>query len=272
MSAEFEKYKAGHSTEYQFKKGMLLLSTSIFIASLVSLVFGFGFKILRETSFLNILGIISTASFVILPILLIRFKTFEGWREALGHRVMVSWSKILWAILQTIVLIGVVVAVDLKKIIPVGYKVSDYHAFIILIVFFSIYKFLAGKLRFLSPASLRENFLPFSLLSEAMRKKIYSLMGLYLFFIFAFGLIYYLLGEAGFRPADKDSLVGFWDYIYFSAITITSTGYGDVAPVGIGRLFSSAESIVGNLYIPLSFAVLLGGMIRKEADEPLSAP
>lgn len=40
-------------------------------------------------------------------------------------------------------------------------------------------------------------------------------------------------------------LKSFLDYEYFSVVTATTLGYGDLHPVGIGRIFASAEAIFG---------------------------
>jgi hypothetical protein len=37
----------------------------------------------------------------------------------------------------------------------------------------------------------------------------------------------------------------FWDYLYFSAVTISTLGYGDYRPVSFGRLAAAAEVIAG---------------------------
>lgn len=42
--------------------------------------------------------------------------------------------------------------------------------------------------------------------------------------------------------------------LYFSAITILSVGYGDLTPIGIGRLFAILEALIGYV-IPAAFVV-----------------
>jgi hypothetical protein len=39
--------------------------------------------------------------------------------------------------------------------------------------------------------------------------------------------------------------IGFWDCIYFSVVTFTSLGYGDLRPCGFGRLVACVEVIFG---------------------------
>ncbi len=54
--------------------------------------------------------------------------------------------------------------------------------------------------------------------------------------------------------------------MYFSGVTITTTGFGDIEPVTfIARMASLYESVTGVLFIGLSLAVYL-------SNSPLRAP
>jgi hypothetical protein len=53
----------------------------------------------------------------------------------------------------------------------------------------------------------------------------------------------------------------YFDCLYFSIITITSTGFGDITPVNtVGKMFASLESIMGVLLVAIGIAVALGGL------------
>ncbi|MBO8174701.1 MAG: two pore domain potassium channel family protein [Thermococcus sp.] len=54
-------------------------------------------------------------------------------------------------------------------------------------------------------------------------------------------------------------LKSFLDYVYFSIVTATTLGYGDLHPVGIGRVLASGEAIFGMFM----WAVLLTVFARK---------
>ena len=41
---------------------------------------------------------------------------------------------------------------------------------------------------------------------------------------------------------------GKWDALYFSIITWTTTGYGDLVPVGASRWFACSEALLGTLF------------------------
>lgn len=60
----------------------------------------------------------------------------------------------------------------------------------------------------------------------------------------------HLVGETGVTPED---------YFYFSAVTYTSLGFGDVLPVGPLRLLAAVEALTGLVLIAwtASFAFLL---------------
>ena len=70
-----------------------------------------------------------------------------------------------------------------------------------------------------------------------------------LFFIFillngAFGVLYYASGTL-----SLDKAASFLDYFYFSVVTFASVGYGDVLPVGIGKIIVVVEVFCGILFM-----------------------
>ncbi|MGV7222183.1 MAG: potassium channel family protein [Nitrospinales bacterium] len=70
---------------------------------------------------------------------------------------------------------------------------------------------------------------------------------LYLVNIIVFSLDYYLLGDS----FDKD-ISSYFDAFYFSSITITTLGYGDIVPDSIfTKLLTSLQSISGIMIIGL---------------------
>ncbi|MBL8021073.1 MAG: two pore domain potassium channel family protein [Leptospirales bacterium] len=77
-------------------------------------------------------------------------------------------------------------------------------------------------------------------------KNFYSTSSM-LWFSFAivslFGCVYFGLDET---QANKRTL---WDWMYFSAITFTTVGYGDLAPTGIMRILAPIEAFLGVLSV-----------------------
>lgn len=57
------------------------------------------------------------------------------------------------------------------------------------------------------------------------------------------------------------------DWIYFSFVTITTLGYGDILPLTqSARSLAFAEAIVGQFYIAVLVAGLVGAYISERAD------
>jgi len=53
------------------------------------------------------------------------------------------------------------------------------------------------------------------------------------------------------------------DFVYFSYITITTTGYGDLtAASNFGRMLAASEALIGQLYLVSVVALLVGNVGR----------
>ena len=53
-----------------------------------------------------------------------------------------------------------------------------------------------------------------------------------------------------------------WDYIYYSFVTLTTLGYGDISPVNqYARALAYIEAICGQIYIAVLIASLVGAHI-----------
>ena len=85
---------------------------------------------------------------------------------------------------------------------------------------------------------------------------------------FTFGFLYFLLliysPENGPSPLDQGStfLVKFLNCIYFSIITATSTGYGDIAPNGISKFLASIQSFIALVV----FAVFVSKLVSYKQE------
>lgn len=66
-----------------------------------------------------------------------------------------------------------------------------------------------------------------------------------------------ILWNAG-RGFPTYSSGGFWRMFYFSAITITTIGYGDIHPISnIARFFVAVEAISGIVFVGLFFNAIV---------------
>jgi hypothetical protein len=85
---------------------------------------------------------------------------------------------------------------------------------------------------------------------------IYLLVGL------AFALVFALSAELGggpfFATVDDPRAV---DYLYFSFVTLTTVGYGDLAARGdLGRMLAVSEALIGQLYLVTVVALLVSNI------------
>jgi potassium channel LctB len=55
------------------------------------------------------------------------------------------------------------------------------------------------------------------------------------------------------------------DIVYFSAVTLLSVGYGDLVPVGIGRIIAMVQALFGFL-LPAAFVVTSVLQVTKKEE------
>ena len=99
-----------------------------------------------------------------------------------------------------------------------------------------------------------------------------------MFFATAYGLIALLSGQQFFAqltmaPNDTPAI----DYLYFSFVTITTTGYGDLTAIsGFGRMTAVLEAIFGQLYLITVVALVVQNLgqrsrMGRKMEEQLEA-
>jgi hypothetical protein len=92
---------------------------------------------------------------------------------------------------------------------------------------------------------------------------IYLLIGM--LFAFAFGAVAVLQHGALFSNGTEGDLQS---HLYFSFITITTTGYGDLSPAGnLARSLSMLEALIGQLYLVTVVAVIVGNLGRQRPGQ-----
>ncbi|WP_210367351.1 potassium channel family protein [Bacillus sp. REN3] len=108
--------------------------------------------------------------------------------------------------------------------------------------------------------SLRTLFIPNKIKGKQLSFENFLTLALtYATVMAGFGLLYYLLEHrgiavlsgGGFRELTT-SYERMATSVYFSAVTLFSVGYGDIAPVGIGRIIAVLEALIGYT-IPAAF-------------------
>lgn len=88
----------------------------------------------------------------------------------------------------------------------------------------------------------------------------------------------FLLGERSLAEASVDASSLSARLLYFSFITLTTTGLGDIRPVSeIAQMLTAGEALTGELYVAIFVARLMGlhieaGRLRTEQDDSDEAP
>ncbi|MBS3055889.1 MAG: two pore domain potassium channel family protein [Candidatus Aenigmarchaeota archaeon] len=92
----------------------------------------------------------------------------------------------------------------------------------------------------------------FSLFEQlTLKQLLISFFVLIIFFGFLYNIFSYIPGNGlmGKSGLIKPGLEGIFDSIYFSAVTTSSLGYGDIAPMGLSRILIMFEVLLGLLFI-----------------------
>lgn len=94
---------------------------------------------------------------------------------------------------------------------------------------------------------------------------IYLLLGI--LFAFAFGVAAALADGQFFAGGDAETQANF---LYFSFVTQTTTGYGDLVPAtGIGRSLAVTEALIGQIYLVTVVALIVANLGRARRGGPL---
>lgn len=109
-------------------------------------------------------------------------------------------------------------------------------------------------------ASIRLLFTPYKIKGKMVSfENFLFLAAIYATVMISFGIMYALLEfnnyavfDDDFTPTVNTFLGRLETCLYFSAITLFSVGYGDIAPIGIGRVIAVSEALIGYT-IPAAF-------------------
>ena len=86
------------------------------------------------------------------------------------------------------------------------------------------------------------------------------------------GLVYaaiHVVDPTALRPADASQALDLDDCLYFSFVTLTSTGYGDILPTTrLVRTLAYLESVAGQLYAAILVATLVSRYVAPLPDAP----
>ena len=83
------------------------------------------------------------------------------------------------------------------------------------------------------------------------------------YFAFLYDVMANLSKSPFFAQPGADSKL---NYLYFSFITLTTTGYGDISPAfGPGRMIAVTEAIIGQLYLVSVVAIVVSAYGKRKA-------
>ena len=93
------------------------------------------------------------------------------------------------------------------------------------------------------------------------------MLGIFVFVNFIFAGLYSFIGLEHLVGINVESeMSGFWDAFFFSAQTLTTVGYGRIAPVGFwASLLAAVESLMGLLAFALATGLMYGRFSRPTA-------
>jgi len=100
------------------------------------------------------------------------------------------------------------------------------------------------------------------------RETIFGAIAAYLLIAIGFAYLYMYVGATQDAPffdtATPDADVPSTSYMYFSLVTITTVGYGDLSPAtSIARFLSTTEALVGQVYLVTIVAMVVGMFIQQ---------
>jgi len=73
---------------------------------------------------------------------------------------------------------------------------------------------------------------------------------------------YFVLGTVASQDNQGSYLIEFLNALYFSVVTFTTLGYGDISPVGVARIIAAIEAFLGSFTMALFVVVFVKKMTR----------
>jgi hypothetical protein len=92
-------------------------------------------------------------------------------------------------------------------------------------------------------------------------------VAIYIIISLVFGMLYYFFDSLNFKSASGSNTGHFLDYIYFSAVTFTTIGYGDIVPkVGTGQIIVLIESCFELIFFPVFGGFIAYKFLQRPND------
>jgi hypothetical protein len=89
----------------------------------------------------------------------------------------------------------------------------------------------------------------------------------FLVIVFIFGILFYLTGSLAANTVSTEKQLKFFDYLYFSLVTFSTIGYGEIIATGIsGKILIVFESCIALAYTPFFGGYLAYLFIQRPKD------
>lgn len=97
---------------------------------------------------------------------------------------------------------------------------------------------------------------------------------IYVFLGMIWAFVYTAIGAWGSEPFFAQHVTATSaDYLYFSYVTLTTVGYGDLtAAGGLGRALAVLEALLGQIYLVTIVALLVSNLRRRDPSGPSTGP
>ncbi len=117
------------------------------------------------------------------------------------------------------------------------------------------------------PAIARGVVLDFRQQGEITLHTMFGVLCIYLLIGSVFAFLFGVVDSFGSSPFfAQHAAANSHNLLYFSFVTITTTGYGDLtAGTDVGRSLAIAEALVGQIYLVTVVAAIVGGLSRQRA-------
>lgn len=100
----------------------------------------------------------------------------------------------------------------------------------------------------------------------------YALILIYMTVILGFGLLYFMFSFHDIILLEQSQervmspMMKWWQSIYFSGVTMLTIGYGDIAPLGVGRFFALIQALIG-FVLPTAFVLKVVHLNYEEKEQ-----
>jgi Ion channel len=112
---------------------------------------------------------------------------------------------------------------------------------------------------------------PASIWSHRILNTVLKGVAIYIGLTITFGMLYYWLDALDFKVLTTSKTIHCLDYIYFSAVTFTTIGYGDIVPRdGAGQVLVFLESCFELAYLPVFGGLLAYKFLQRPNDIQLT--